>query len=78
MKFKRFIVGLASFLITTALLYIVGYLFHIPMLTYHHQYLENANGFSISIDSIIPLIIGLIVSYFAEKIYVYKQRQKIS
>jgi putative flippase GtrA len=78
MKLRRFIVGFASFLIITALLYIVGYLFTIPMLTFHHQYLENANGFSFSIYSIIPLIIGLVGSYIAEKIYVYKQRRKTS
>ncbi|CAH0298489.1 hypothetical protein SRABI80_04166 [Peribacillus frigoritolerans] len=73
MKLKSFIVTFA-FVLTTGMLYLVGHMFTIPRLMFHHEYTVNGNGFFISIGSLVPLIIGLIVCFFAEKIYIYKFR----
>jgi hypothetical protein len=72
MKIKRFIIGFSSFLFTTSLLYLIGHLFAISLLMLHFEYTNNSNGLSISIGSLLPLIIGLIVSYISEKTYVNK------
>ncbi|NHN31651.1 hypothetical protein [Paenibacillus agricola] len=77
MKFKSFIVTFATLVLTTGLLFLVGHTFTIPWLMFQHEYANNANGFFITTGSFVPLIIGLIVSFFAEKIYVYKYRQKL-
>jgi hypothetical protein len=77
MKFKSFIVTFATLVLTTGLLFLVGHTFTIPWLMFHHEYTENANGFFITAGSFVPLIIGLIVSFFAEKIYIYKYQQKL-
>lgn len=74
MKLKSFIVTFGSFALITALLYSAGNIFRIPWLTFHYEYTNNANGFSISTGSFVPLIIGLIISFFAEKIYIFKHR----
>ncbi|WP_010632573.1 hypothetical protein [Sporolactobacillus vineae] len=76
MKLKRFMVGLCSFALTSGFLYFVGYLFAIPFLTLHYEYVNDAHGFFFSINSILPLIVGLIVSYFAEKIFMKKHQKK--
>ncbi|WP_040205955.1 hypothetical protein [Neobacillus jeddahensis] len=72
MKLKSFIVTIGSLVLTTGMLYLIGHMFTIPWLMFHHKYIVNGNGFYISAGSFDPLIIGLIVSFFAEKIYVYK------
>ncbi len=74
MKLKSFIVTFLSLVLTTVVLFLIGHLFSIPWLMFHHEYIDNANGFIISTGSFVPLIIGLVVSFFAEKIYVYKYR----
>jgi len=65
-----------SFVLTTALLYLVGYVFTIPLLMFHHEYIDTATGSSITTGSLVPLIIGLFVIFFAEKIYYHKNRQR--
>ncbi|NHM31481.1 hypothetical protein [Neobacillus terrae] len=77
MKLKSFIVTFGSFVFSTALLYLIGHLFTIPWLMFHHKYIDNSNGFFISTGSFTPLLIGLAVSFFAEKIYLYKHHQKL-
>lgn len=72
MKFKKFLVGFSTFLIATALLYAIGHLFKIEWLMLHHKYVVSENGFSIETGSLIPFIIGIFLSYIAEKAYVYK------
>ncbi|MEH7418678.1 hypothetical protein V7266_25785 [Neobacillus drentensis] len=74
MKLKGFLIVFVSFVLTTSLLYIVGYMFTIPPLMFHHQYTNTSNGFFISTGSLLPIIIGLVISFAAEKIYLYKQR----
>ncbi|UUZ81535.1 hypothetical protein LJK88_44080 [Paenibacillus sp. P26] len=76
MKRKSFIVTFATLVITTGLLYFIGHRFTIPFLMFHHEYTADANGFFITTGSLVPVIMGLIFSYFAEKIYVYRHRQK--
>ncbi|MBA9027306.1 hypothetical protein [Peribacillus huizhouensis] len=76
MKLKCFIVTFLSLVSTTVMLLLIGHLFSIPWLMFHLEYINNSNGFIISTGSFVPLIIGLIVSFFAEKIYVNKYRQK--
>lgn len=77
MKLKSFIVTFGSFVLTVGLLYLVGHMFTIPWLMFHHEYTDNANGFFISAGSLTPFVIGLIISFLAEKIYIYKSRKKL-
>lgn len=76
MKLKGFIVTFGSFALATTLLYLFGYVFTIPWLMFQYESANNANGFFVSIGSLVPLIIGLVISFIAEKIYLYKYRQK--
>jgi len=77
MKLKSFIVTFGSFVLSTGLLYLIGHLFTIPWLLFHYEYINNSKGFLISGGSFTPLLIGLAVSFFAEKIYIYKHDQKL-
>ena len=74
MKLKSFIVTFGSFVLTTGMLYLFGHLFTIPWLMFHYEYTVNGNGFFISAGSLVPLTLGLIVCFLAEKIYVYEFR----
>ncbi|MDZ5609019.1 hypothetical protein U2I54_18605 [Bacillus pseudomycoides] len=78
MKLKSFLVTFSTFVLTTGLFFLIGHLFTIPWLMFHHEYIDNTNGFFISTGSVVPLLIGLIVSYSVEKIYSHNYRQKIS
>ena len=77
MKLKSFIVGFVSFVLTTVLLYLIGYMFTIPALMFQPEYTDNSNGFFITISSLLPIIIGLVISFISEGIYRYKYRQKL-
>jgi hypothetical protein len=77
MKLRGFIVGVTSFVLITAILYFVGYLYKIPMLMFHQKFTSNANGFSFSVESLFPLIIALVVSFLVEKIYLYKNKKSL-
>ena len=77
MKLKSFIITFGSFVLTTTLLYLIGYMFTIPALMFQYEYTDNANGFFITTGSLIPIMIGLVISFFSEKIYIYKHRQKL-
>jgi hypothetical protein len=74
MKFKSFLVGLGSFVLITAFLYLVGYTFKIAWLMWHFEYNDDKNGFWVITGSLIPAGIGLVLSYIAEKVYIYKRR----
>ena len=76
MKLKSFIVAFGSFVLTTTLLYIVGYFLKIPWLMFDFKYTDKQNGFFISTGSLIPLLIGLVISFVAEKYYLFKYGQK--
>ncbi|WP_064092577.1 hypothetical protein [Rossellomorea aquimaris] len=74
MKLKGFIVTFGSFALATTLLYLFGYVFTIPWLMFQYEYTNNASGFLVTTGSLVPLIIGLAISFIAEKIYLYKYR----
>ncbi|AIM14888.1 MULTISPECIES: hypothetical protein [Neobacillus] len=77
MKLKGFIITFGSFALTTSLLYFLGSVFTIPSLMFHYEYTHDAGGFFISIgSSLVPIIIGLVVSYIAEKMFLYRERKK--
>ena len=77
MKLKGFTVTFGAFALATAMLYMLGYVFAIPWLSLQYEYTNNASGFFVSIGSLAPLIIGLLISFIAEKLYIYKCRQKL-
>ncbi|MFF0830676.1 hypothetical protein [Brevibacillus sp. NPDC003440] len=77
MNVKSFIVAFGSIVLTTALLYLIGYVFTIPLLMWHYEYTDSTNGFFVSTGSLVPLIVGLVISFIAEKIYIYKHQQKL-
>jgi predicted ABC-type sugar transport system permease subunit len=74
MKLRSFIVTFGSFALTGGMLYLIGHAFTIPLLMFQHEYTDNAYGLFITTGSLVPIIIGLVVSFFAEKIYLYKYR----
>ncbi|MGG3563366.1 hypothetical protein ABES03_17375 [Neobacillus rhizosphaerae] len=74
MKFKKFLVGFSTFVIATGLLYAIGHLFKIEWLMFHHKYELNVNSFYVETGSLVPFIIGIFLSFIAEKIYVYKNQ----
>lgn len=77
MKLKGFIVTLLALVLTTGGLFLIGHLFTIPWLMFHYEYINNAEKLSITTGSMVPLIIGLIVCFFVEKIYMNRHRQKL-
>ncbi|MBT2682706.1 hypothetical protein [Bacillus sp. ISL-37] len=76
MTFKSMIVTLGTFLLTTGILYLIGHSFSITSLMFQYEFSSDSDGFFISGGSLLPLIIGLIASYLAEKIYVHRHRQE--
>ncbi|MFP3387510.1 hypothetical protein [Brevibacillus sp. SIMBA_040] len=77
MNAKSFAVTFFSLAATTGLLYFIGHWLTIPSLMFHHEFTSGENGFMMATGSLLPLLIGLIVSFFAERIYVNKTRQKL-
>ncbi|WP_404330330.1 hypothetical protein [Mesobacillus maritimus] len=76
MKLKSFVVTFGSFVLTTALLYLIGHVFTIPLLMFHYEYTDNANGFFLTTGSLVPIIIGLVISFISERIYLYKHKHR--
>ncbi|MEH7114757.1 hypothetical protein V7124_20725, partial [Neobacillus niacini] len=74
MKLKSFIVSFGAFVLTTTILYLIGYIFTIPLFMFQYEYTNNVNGYFISIGSLVPILIGLVISFISEKIYLYKRR----
>ena len=72
MKFKKFFVGLSSFIATVAILFWLGELIEIPWLTFHYNFINNSDDFSFEVGSLLPIFIALVVSFLAEKIYLKK------
>lgn len=77
MNAKSFAVTFLSLAATTGILYFIGHWLSIPSLMFHHEFTSSQNGFVMTTGSLLPLLIGLIVSFFAERIYVNKTRQKL-
>lgn len=77
MKLKSFIVAFGSLVLTTTLLYLIGYIFSIPLLMFQYEYKDSVNGFFISTGSLIPIMIGLVISFVSEKVYLYKHQKNL-
>jgi uncharacterized membrane protein len=76
MKFKSFIIAFISFVLITTLLYAIGYMFSIDSLMFHHEYIDNANGYYVTTGSVIPILAGFAVALITEKIYIYTNLKK--
>lgn len=72
MQIKSFIVTYGSFIVTTTILYFLGDVFNISWLQMQYEYRNVSNEFYLSIGSFVPILIGLIISFMTEKIYIYK------
>lgn len=69
MTLKHFPIAFITFALTTGLLVIIGDAFTIPWLMFHHESVDRINGLFTTTGSVIPLIMGLLVSLFVEKIF---------
>ncbi|WP_226675130.1 hypothetical protein [Mesobacillus jeotgali] len=76
MTFKSLIVTLVTLILTTGTLYLIGHSFSIRWLMFHYEFTSDSDGFFISGGSMLPLILGLIASFLAEKIYVHSQQHR--
>lgn len=77
MNFKSLAVTLLSLVVTTGLLYFIGHLFSVPWFMFHYQSSFTPDGFVISSGSFVPVIIGLAVSFFAERLCMKKCHSKL-
>jgi hypothetical protein len=75
MTIRSLLVTLGTFIFTTGILYLIGHTFSIRWLMFYYELSSESDGFFISGGSMTPLLIGLFLSFIAEKIYVYKHRQ---
>ncbi|RFU62596.1 hypothetical protein D0469_20335 [Peribacillus saganii] len=76
MKITRFIVSFSSFVLTTGILYLLGHMFTIPLLMYHYEFIDDG-AFYTTTGSVVPFLIGISVSFFAERLYNHKYHQKL-
>lgn len=67
MNVQRFIIAILSFAVTTGFLYMIGHVWTISPLMFRYEYQNEANGFSITCGSFLPVLIGLTVSFIVEK-----------
>lgn len=72
MKLKSFLISLESFVLATAFFYWLGSFFDISWLQFQYEYINDSNEFYLSIGSFVPVLIGLIISFITEKLYIYK------
>ncbi len=76
MRYKRFLVGLFTFIIISSALILIGEQFSVDWLKFSYEYEAGDEGFFFSASSFLPFIIGLAASAIAEKIYVRKLCKK--
>ncbi|MDQ1145633.1 hypothetical protein QE429_002460 [Bacillus sp. SORGH_AS 510] len=74
MKFKKFLVGFTTFVLGTGLFYAIGHLFKIEWLMFEYQYKVSTNGLFVKTGSLVPFIIGISLSFIAEKVYANKNK----
>ena len=72
---KKFIVSFLSFVLISLLIYCIGHMFTIPMFMYRYEEIDNVNGYYMQSGSILPLLIGWIISFFVGKIYIHRLKQ---
>ncbi|WP_442637668.1 hypothetical protein [Rossellomorea marisflavi] len=68
-KQKSFFIGMIIFLLSTATVSLIGYVFNISILTLAFEYQNNQDGVFISINQALPLLIGLLSSLIGEHLY---------
>ncbi|MGI2328475.1 hypothetical protein [Planococcus sp. YIM B11945] len=76
MNVQRLMPAILSFAATTGGLYMAGHVWTVPLLMFHYEYQDKANGFSIACGSFLPVLIGLAAAALAEK-YVGTNKKKI-
>ena len=75
MKLRSFLVTFGTLVTITGLLFLVGHMYSISWLMFDIETVANSSGFSITTGSYVPLIIGLVACFFAEKIYVRRYQE---
>lgn len=68
-KLKSFFVGMMIFLLSTATVSLIGYVFNISILSLAFEYQNNQEGIFISLNQALPVIIGFISSLVGEHLY---------
>lgn len=66
------------FSILTVFLYTIGYMFTIPFLMLRYEYVDQTTGHYVTIGSVLPFLIGMIVSFIAGKIGRHHKHTKIT
>jgi len=74
MKFKPFLFSFGTFIGSTAILYGIGHLFHISILMFQYEYINNKTAIYFTFNSLLPIVIGLILSFIVEKRYKNKEK----
>jgi len=64
----KFIVCFSSLVLTAGSLFFIGYLFSIPLFMFQHEYTDVTNGYMTYTGSILPLLIGVVVSFLSKKL----------
>ncbi|MEM4992854.1 hypothetical protein WKH56_09935 [Priestia sp. SB1] len=77
MIFKRYIIGFLALILSTSLLLCIGHTFKISILMFHYEYVNNEDGMMFSTGSLLPFVLGLIISYIAEKIYMHRHQKNL-
>lgn len=77
MVFKRFIVSFFALILSTSLLLFIGHTLKISILMFHYEYVNNKNELMFATGSLLPFVIGLIISYIAEKIYMHRHQKNL-
>ncbi|MDN7243045.1 hypothetical protein QWY14_14670 [Planococcus sp. N028] len=67
MNIQRIGIAALSFSATTGLLYLIGHIWTVSSLMFHYEYQDEANGFSLTCGSFLPVLIGLGASFITEK-----------
>ncbi|WP_316568772.1 hypothetical protein [Neobacillus sp. YIM B06451] len=77
MKLKSFIVVISAFIGTAGILYAIGHAFTITPLMFRHEFTSDSGGFNMTSGSFLPVLIGLLASFIAEKCYLYKVKKNL-
>lgn len=75
---KGFFVGLAAFIVTTVALVLIGQKFAIYWLTFSYTYDNQAEGLYFTVEPVMPLILGFMMSMITEWIYIRNSSKKDS
>ncbi|RDU38867.1 hypothetical protein DRW41_04735 [Neobacillus piezotolerans] len=77
MKLKSFIVALSALVGTAGILYLIGHIFEISPFMFHYDFTSDSGGFNMAAGSFLPVLIGLLASFVAEKYYLHKAKAKL-